>query len=347
MTLEKLPGLSISRNRAGETLVYNYEAPTLDPHDAEALKLANPASWITLEFLRRQGHNPELTPSQVLQYHGCVWAKGTTTWLDPALFSALAVDRPRPDGAEVVLAFDGSYSRDSTVLIGATVEERPYVWVEAAWEKPDPRADAWRTPRLDVLAAIDDAMNRYTVLEFAPDPPGWNREIEELEETYGEIVVRFETSQPRRFGPACDDFMQAVLGPGVDVDELDDQELEELAGDEPARGEPELEHDGSEILRRHLSQCVPVRRGGYTVVTKESHDSPRKIDAAVGAIVAYHRARWIHTRRAEDMFAVMVDLEPDETPRRSSAVSPSSEPPARQRAPRPKIYRPKFGGDHF
>lgn len=168
----------------------------------------------------------------------------------------------------VVLAFDGSYSRDSTVLIGATVEARPYVWVEAAWEKPitDP---SWRVPRGDVLEAVEQAMNRYDVLELAPDPPGWHLEVEGWEQTYGETCVRFETNKPSLMGPACDSFEQGVA-------------------------DRALRHDGAEILRRHLNNAVPVVRGGKTVITKESSDSPNKIDAAVGAVIAYSRASWHH-----------------------------------------------------
>lgn len=51
------------------TLVWSYEAPTIDPHDTKALKLANPASWVTKDYLRRQAADPELTDAQVLQLH--------------------------------------------------------------------------------------------------------------------------------------------------------------------------------------------------------------------------------------------------------------------------------------
>lgn len=270
-------GLKISRNFAAQVLIYNYSAPTLDPHDIPAMKLANPASWITPDYLKRQAADPELSDAEVLQLHGCVWATGERTWLDPALVVPLAKPRTkkRMKGVEVVLAFDGSYSRDSTVLYGATVEKRPYLWVESLWEKPPGAARTWRISRLDADAAVVEAMEKYHVVELAPDPPGWHREIEEWEETYGEVVVRFETNQPRRMGPACDDFEQAV------------------------RGE-EFTTDGHEALIRHLGHCVPKRRGAYTVVTKEEPDSPLKIDVAVGAIIAYHRAAWHYTKRQEE-----------------------------------------------
>lgn len=310
--LEKTtPGLTISRNAAGEMLIYNYEAPGKngrpldDPHDLEAMKLANPASWITVDYLARQASNPELSAAEVLQFHGGVWAKGESTFVDPQVFAELADPRSLDEvkGYDVVFAFDGSDTRDSTVLIGATVEERPYVWVHAAWERPpdiSPKEN-WRVPRNEVVAAIEDALDTFDCVEFAPDPPGWRREIEDLEEQYGEIVVRFETFQPRRMGPACDDFVQAVLGPGEDDDPA---ELEATG----QRGEPELSHDGSEILMRHLANCQKVERNGYWVVAKEHRDSPRKIDAAVGAIVAYHRARWLFTNQEEDdLGAIVID----------------------------------------
>lgn len=303
--LEQQVGLTISRNRAGQTLVYNYSAPTLDPSDLASMKLANPASWVTTDYLGRQDANPELTNAEVLQFHGCVWAAGERTWLDPHVFEQLSALRKLDESTACVLMFDGSYSRDSTALVGATIEEKPHVWLEAIWEKPPDAGGDWRTPRIEVLAAIADALERYDVEELAMDPPGWHREVEELEQSYGdELVLRFETNQPRRMGPACDDFVQAVLGPGLgDPDDL-------TATGPLERGDPELTHDGSEVLIRHIANCVPVPRSGYTVVTKEHPDSPRKIDAAVGAIVAYHRAKWRHTNLGNDLGAILIDTSP-------------------------------------
>ncbi|MGH8929697.1 MAG: hypothetical protein ACRDZO_03420 [Egibacteraceae bacterium] len=73
-------------------------------------------------------------------------------------------------------------------------------------------------------------------------------------------------------GPACDSFEQAV-------------------------GSDELTHDGSEVLKRHLDNAVPVKRRGYLVITKAGADSPDKIDAAVGAVGAHARAAWHHLNR--------------------------------------------------
>ena len=176
-------------------------------------------------------------------------------------------------GARVVLAFDGSYRRDSTALIGCTVEPKPHVFVVKVWERKVTDPATWRVSRRAVLAEIGAAMERYEVAEFAPDPPGWHHEIEGLEETYGSVVVRFETNQPARMGPACDEFEQAVK-------------------------DRAFTQDGAEVLARHVGNCVPERRGKRLLVAKESLDSPNKIDAAVGAIIALHRARW-HARNRQ------------------------------------------------
>ena len=177
------------------------------------------------------------------------------------------------DGAPIVLVFDGSYSRDSTALIGVTVEPSPYVFEIKVWEKPwdDPR---WRTPRLEVDSEITAAMARWDVVELAPDPPGWHNEVEVWEQTYGDVVVRFETNKPSRMGPACDDAYQAIT-------------------------DGTIRQDGSEVLARHIGNCVEAKRGGYVVITKESKDSENKIDAAVGVVVGVHRALW-HLAQHDD-----------------------------------------------
>jgi phage terminase large subunit-like protein len=182
---------------------------------------------------------------------------------------------------------DGSYNRDSTILVGATVEERPHIFLIEAWEKPLLHAGRWRVRRNDVLAAIEAALARFDVVEFAPDPPGWIREIEDLEEEYGEVVVRFETKQTSRMAPAIDDFEQGVH-------------------------DGTLTHDGSEVIARHLSNVVPVvdKLGKVVAIRKEDPDSPNKIDAAVGAVVAYHRARWHFAHGSDDVGAFVIDLSP-------------------------------------
>jgi hypothetical protein len=56
-----------------------YEAAT--KRCLDAWRVANPASWITDEFLLRQALAPELSAAEVLQLHAGVWAAGEYAWL--------------------------------------------------------------------------------------------------------------------------------------------------------------------------------------------------------------------------------------------------------------------------
>lgn len=254
--------------------------------------------WTDVDAIAAQFRDPTVDKNELRRYWLNQPRRSSRRWLAEDVVEARVAPRVVPDGTEVVLAFDGSYARDSTALIGATVEARPYVFVVELWERP-PNAARWRTPRLAVEDAIEAALERWTVLELAPDPPGWHREIEDWEDTYGETVVRFETNQPSRMGPATDAFEQAIRGEG----DPDDSNAERIFG---------LELDGDARLLRHIGNAIAVKRGPHVLIRKESHDSPLKIDAAVGAIVAYDRARWHYANRDldEDLGAIVVSTRP-------------------------------------
>jgi phage terminase large subunit-like protein len=95
------------------------------------------------------------------------------------------------------------------------------------------------------------------------------------------VVTAFDTFRPSLMGPAVDTFEQAVR-------------------------DGELSHDGSEVISRHVGNCVPVARRGYRVVTKDSPDSPDKIDAATAAIIAYGRAVWRFQNQPGDFLIEVV-----------------------------------------
>ncbi|MFZ9275067.1 MAG: terminase large subunit domain-containing protein, partial [Ilumatobacteraceae bacterium] len=137
--VEKSPGLTISRNHESRTLVYNYSAPTKDPSDVFSMKLANPASWITEEYLARQAANPELTAEEVLQFHGCVWVAGSQAWITADAWNAcLDRDATIPLGARVTLGVDVGIVHDATAVVMAHMLEDRRIIVEARIWTPRP-----------------------------------------------------------------------------------------------------------------------------------------------------------------------------------------------------------------
>lgn len=54
----------------------------------------------------------------------------------------------------------------------------------------------------------------------------------------------------------------------------------------------QMTHDGHPMLSLHVSQAVATQTAVGAIVHKDKRSSPRKIDAAVAAIVAFDRAAW-------------------------------------------------------
>jgi Phage Terminase len=101
--------LTVSRNHASRTLVYNYDAGTNDPADLEAIRAANPASWISTERLEALAKSPKLTPGRFLQLHGCVWTSSRGAYLTLEEWRALElVDAELESGDEIMVGFRGA-----------------------------------------------------------------------------------------------------------------------------------------------------------------------------------------------------------------------------------------------
>lgn len=169
-------------------------------------------------------------------------------------------DRVVPDGSEIVLGFDGSWSGDSTGLVGCTLDG--HLFVVDAWERlDDPH---WRVPIADVEARIVDACRRWRVREVACDPYRWQRSMQALEDQ-GIPIVEWPTNSVARIVPAWQKFYDAVL-------------------------DGRLSHSGDVRLARHLENMRIKRdaRGGRPV--KDAKDSRRKIDLGICAVIAFDRA---------------------------------------------------------
>jgi len=170
----------------------------------------------------------------------------------------------------VVLGFDGSWTRDSTAIVGATVEEHPYLFQVAAWERPanDPH---WRVDSGAVDAAMAAAVDRYDVREIACDPHEWRAQLQSWEER-GWPVVEWPNVLARTV-PAWKEFYAAVM-------------------------EHRLSHDGDPAMARHVGNAVLKvdQRGARP--TKEHGASGRKIDRLVAGMIAHDAARRLSTEPA-------------------------------------------------
>jgi phage terminase large subunit-like protein len=232
--------------------------------DERAWATANPALD---DFLHRDALRATLPPKMrenaFRRYRLGQWVSLDGAWLPDGAWAACgAMHQAPPDGAEVVLGFDGSFSGDCTALVAVTLADRPHVHLVQLWEAPEGARD-WRVPVMEVEDAIRAACVRWRVLEVAADPYRWQRSLELLD---GEGIPTVELPQsPARMGPATSRFYSAV------VDRL-------------------LSHDGDPRLARHVANAVLKEDSRGARLAKEHKDSRRRIDAAVAAVMAHDRA---------------------------------------------------------
>ncbi len=202
------------------------------------------------------------------------WTETESAWIGWEQWAALVdLTRVVADRERIVLAFDGSASGDSTALIGCTLPmgNSPHLFVVGLWENPGDLR--WRVPRAEVDQAVAAAFDRWDVVEMACDPWGWRSEIEAWAVRHGEDrVLEWPTNIASRMGPATDRTYQAVAAGTVS-------------------------HDGDSRLAAHVGHCVAKPSPHGDLIVKDRRGSPRKIDAAVAAIVALDRAAW-HAARA-------------------------------------------------
>ena len=232
---------------------------------AHCWELANPALD---DFLARDGLQaclpPKMREASFRRARLCQFVdQREDAWLPVGAWAACSdATRSIPDGADVVLGFDGSFSGDCPALVVATVDQLPHVELAELWEGPEGR-DGWRVPVVAVEDAIRAACARWRVVEVAADPYRWQRSLEVLDGDGIPTSEFFQTAA--RMGPATARMYQLV------VDQV-------------------LTHDGDSRRARHVSNAVLREDSRGARLSKEHRDSPRKIDAAVAAVMAVHRA---------------------------------------------------------
>lgn len=261
----------IEHGRAGDDPAFylrEYAAPDgCGIDDRAAWAIGNPALGDFLAVDGMEAASRTLREPVFRQLRLGQWVAGAEAWLPWGMWADRAdAARVVADRERVVLAFDGSASGDSTALVGCTVGPDPHLFVVGLWENPgDPR---WRVPREDVDHAVALAFERWDVVELACDPWGWRSEIEQWAKRHGERrVIEWNTGNAQRMAPATDRLYQAVATGTVT-------------------------HDGDHRLAAHIAHCVAKRTPMGDLVSKDKRGSPRKIDAAVAAIVAFDRAAW-------------------------------------------------------
>ena len=247
-----------------------WEAPEEADHKLpETWRIANPGfddinSAADFESAVRRTPEAEFRTKRCNQ-----WVSSQTSWLPSGAWEACEQQFEVSPDDEIVLGFDGSFSGDASVIVGAIVpkdDEPVKVFLVKSWEKDlTIHDDDWRVDIAEVEQTVLDFCQAHPkVREVACDPFRWQRSMQALEDK-GVPIVEWPSTSARRMVPACAKVFDAVM-------------------------EKRLVHDGNPILARHLSNAVTKIDNLGPRIVKDSRNSPRKIDAAVAMVLAVDRA---------------------------------------------------------
>lgn len=201
------------------------------------------------------------------------------SWISqPEWAGVAAADKVVGRGEEIVLGFDGSRRRnrgvtDATALVGCRVSDG-HLFLLGCWEQPDgPFGQDWQVPTIEVLAAVEDAFREYKVVGMYADPARWESHVAKWEADHGRrLKLKSSTQHPIEWWMTGGRSNQIVRA------------LEKFRS---SVVDGELSHDGSSVLTRHILNARRRESRSGIQIMKEHPDSPRKIDAAVAAVLAW------------------------------------------------------------
>ncbi len=196
-------------------------------------------------------------------------------WADPQEWSARTdATKIVADSDPIALFFDGSKSDDSTGLVGCDIATG-HLFVLGCWERPLGSAgEGWEVDRVDVDRTVRAVHTIRDVVAFFADVREFESYVDAWGQDFGDRYVLDAKPGRERHAVAWDmrthvrEFTAAAERMRVDI----------TSG--------ELTHDGDARLARHIANTVVAPNRWGVSVSKESRESPRKIDLAVCAIGA-------------------------------------------------------------
>lgn len=266
--VERRGGLTIARDRDTGFLMLWYGAPVeADIDDPAVWADANPASWITKEYLRRQLNSPEMDEGSFRRLHLNQWTKARDAWLPVGCWAGLRSDAEIEDGTEICVGVDVGLKHDSTAVVIAhrlsdgRVALRAHVWSPVHDAPYHTYAPGGRVDLGVIEDHIKGLAQRYFVREVVFDPRYFERSAQHLSES-GLWVAPLE-QQSARMADALQGFYVAAR-------------------------EGRITHNGDPVLSSHVeATAAEMTERGWKI---KKLKSSMRIDALVAAVMAHSRA---------------------------------------------------------
>lgn len=194
---------------------------------------------------------------------------GESRAFSPDRWDAGNADFEVEDGALIAIGIDGARFHDALAIV-ATEIESGYQWPIGIWEAPPDPPDDYEHDLRAVDGAMVEAAERFNIWRAYADPQYVEQLIEKWQGRWGDkTIVPWYTNRPRQVGWAVREYTSAVH-----------------AGD--------FDHDPDETFARHVKNAVKMKlnvrddkQRFLTSIQKDRPDSPRKIDAAMAAVLSW------------------------------------------------------------
>lgn len=234
--------------------------------------------WVDLERLVAEIWDPDTDPQDARRYYGNAITHATDSWLSQPQWAGCSQPlKIVADGEAITLGFDGSRHRtdkitDATALIACRLSDG-HTFPLGIWEQPD-GVDDWWAPTFEIDATVRDAFKRYDVVAFYADPAAdWRSFVAGWEADFGpDLECKVSATHPIEWWMGGQNLSKTVRA---------------LAQFHSAVTHKELTHDGSSAFARHVLQARRRQSRVGLTIAKEFPESPKKIDAAVAATLAW------------------------------------------------------------
>jgi hypothetical protein len=195
-------------------------------------------------------------------------------------FKALADPAHRvPRGSIIVIGVDGARFEDALAIV-ATDVKTGFQWPLEIIERPEDAPDDYEHDLARADGAMREAFERFVVWRVYIDPQRIEHLVEQWANRWGaKRVVEWLTYRPRAIAWAIREFEQAI-------------------------GAGSVSHDGNPLFERHVANA---RKRELTVrddkerfmhtLSKDASRSPRKIDAAMAAVISWKARSLTRWRR--------------------------------------------------
>lgn len=197
-----------------------------------------------------------------------------TRWADPSIRIQ--------EGDDIALGFDGSIRRDATSLIGCRISDG-FVFDLGTWETDWGDGMLHEIPVQEVDDAVARAFELFNPVAFFADVREWESFTKiDWPNRYGERLKTWSVPGGRDPQPIAWDMRVHVQEFTLACEMVEG----EITGDTMI-----FQHDGSSVIGRHCANARRRPNKHGVSIGKETHDSPKKIDACVSMIIARHARR--------------------------------------------------------